>query len=410
MILKNYALPLLLLCLLTACQQPSGTSSDISQKIKEIPPLLDRPEKVWYGTEWADIQNRYVANRDQLIADPAHSEARIKLAEVFINEARITGEHGHYYPAALQMLDSVLAKDTNDKDLTFRALATKAGVLLSLHQFDQALQTGQAAVALNPYNAQIFGVLVDAHVELGQYEQAVQMADRMMTIRPDLRSYSRVSYLREIHGDVPGAMEAMEMAVRSGHPALEETAWAMLTLGELYERYGDPNKALAIYKEILQHRPNQPFALGAIGKFYLTEKKYEQAESLLQEAMDIIPEVGFYIDMATLYQQTGRQEEARQLTSEILVMLQDDLDSGHNMNLEMAGVYADFKQDFDTALQYLLDEYNVRPKNIDVNRRLAVLYNEMGDQAKAAAHAEAAAVTNSKHPELLELTRAISMK
>lgn len=410
MMLKNYSFPMLLLCLLAACTQPSSTTVDISQKIKEIPALLDRPEKVWHGNEWADIQNRYVANRDKIIADPANADAYINLAEVFINEARITGEHGHYYPAALSMLDTVLAKNLKSDDLKFRALATKAGVQLSLHQFHEALQTGQGALAINPYNAQVCGVLVDAHVELGEYDQAVVMADRMMSIRPDLRSYSRVSYLREIHGDVPGAIQAMEMAVQSGHPALEETAWATLTLGGLYERYDDPNKALTAYKAILANRPNHPFAIGAMGNIYLKEKKYEQAEALLDEAMAIIPEVGFYIDMATLYQQTGRTEETNQLVDEILVMLQDDLESGHNMNLELANVHAHFKNDYNTALQFALTEYNIRPTNIDVNRQLALLYSEMGDWEKASEHAEIAAATHSKHPELLALSRAISMK
>ncbi len=398
------------LCLLAACTQPPKTENDISQKIKEIPALLDRPEKVWHGAEWADIQNRYVANRDKIIADENNLEAHIRMAEVFINEARITGEHGHYYPAALQMLDRVLANKTTDKDLKFRALATKAGVQLSLHQFPEALKTGKEAVILNPYNAQVYGVLVDAHVEMGGYGEAIKMADRMISIRPDLRSYSRVSYLREIHGDVEGAIEAMEMAVKSGHPALEETAWAMLTLGELYERYGEPNKALAVYEEILQHRPNHPFAIGALGHFYLNEKNYEKAEALLQEAMDIIPEVGFFMDMATLYQQTGRKEAADKMTDEILVMLQDDLDSGHNMNLELADLHAQFKKDYNTAIDYVLAEHNIRPKNIDVNRQLALLYHEMGNWEKATEHAEIAAATNSKHPDLQTLSRAISQR
>ena len=396
------------LCLLAACTQAPKTEIDISEKIKKIPALLDRPEKVWHGAEWADIQNRYVANRDKIIADENNSEAHVRLAEIFINEARVTGEHGHYYPAALQMLDGVLTKKIN-KDLKFRALATKAGVQLSLHQFPEALKTGKEAVILNPYNAQVYGVLVDAHVEMGGYEQAIKMADRMISIRPDLRSYFRVSYLREIHGDVEGAIEAMEMAVKSGHPALEETAWAMLTLGELYERYGEPNKALAVYEEILQHRPNHPFAIGALGHFYLKEKNYEKAEALLKEAMDIIPEVGFYMDMAALYQQTGKQEAANKMTDEILTMLQDDLDSGHNMNLELADVYAHFKDDHNTALKYIIKEYNIRPENIDVNRQLALLYHEMGNWGKAVEHAGVAATTNSKHPDLLTLSRAISL-
>ena len=154
------------------------------------------------------------------MADPTAEEPKIKLAEVFINEARITGEHGHYYPAALQMLNSILDKPSENDDITFRALSHKAGVLLSLHQFAEALEVGQKAVTLNPYNAHIHGVLVDAYVELGEYEAAVKMADKMVSIRPDLRSYARVSYLREIHGDVDGAIAAMKLAVSAGYPGL----------------------------------------------------------------------------------------------------------------------------------------------------------------------------------------------
>ena len=400
---------MVLLCLLAACGQTTKDQSTVFQSTPEIPVLLDRPEKVWHGIEWQDVQNRYAANRDKIMANPGDADAHIKLAEVFINEARITGEHGHYYPAALQMLDNVLSKNITDEDGLFRALATKAGVQLSLHQFPEAKATGEQAIALNPYNAQICGVLVDTHVEMGQYEAAVQMVDRMMSIRPDLRSYSRVSYLREIHGDVTGAIAAMEMAVQSGHPALEETAWALLTLGELYQNYGRHNNAITAYKTILQHRPNHPFAIGALANTYLENKNYAQAETLLNEAMAIIPEVGFYMDMAKLYRATGRHEEAAKLTDEILLLLQEDLDSGHNMNLELAEVHAHFKNDYETALKYALAEYRIRPDNIDVNRQLAQLYSEMGNWEKAAQHAATAASTNSQHPELLALSRAISM-
>ena len=69
-----------------------------------------------------------------------------------------------------------------------------------------------------------------------------------------------------------------------------------------------------------------------------------------------------------------------------------------------------FRNDFETALKYALTEYRIRPKNIDVNRQLALLYGEMGDWEKAAEYAAVAASTNSRHPELLALSRAISMK
>ena len=53
----------------------------------------------------------------------------------------------------------------------------------------------------------------------------------MVDIRPDIRSYSRVSYLREIYGDYPGAIEAMKMAVDAGVAGDEATEWARIQLG-----------------------------------------------------------------------------------------------------------------------------------------------------------------------------------
>ena len=50
----------------------------------------------------------------------------------------------------------------------------------------------------------------------GNYEEALKNADQMASIRPDLRSYSRVSYMREIHGDRDGAKQAMKMAGDAG--------------------------------------------------------------------------------------------------------------------------------------------------------------------------------------------------
>ncbi len=141
---------------------------------------------------------------------------------------------------------------------------------------------------------------MDANVELGNYEDAVTASDKMVKTRPDLRSYSRVSYLREIYGDVPGAIKAMQMAVNAGAPGYESTAWARLTLGELYRRYGKPEEAKNQYENILVERPKYPFAIAALAELEMDNKNYAEAEKLLDEAAGIIPEVGYYMQLDEL--------------------------------------------------------------------------------------------------------------
>ena len=407
--ITSLCLTLIFIFLVFGCHQTSQKSIEQDFTLKtEYPKLLDRPEKLQYGKEWETIQNTY-AEALQQIRKKDNPEAYLRLCEVFINEARITGEHGHYYPAALHILETLAKKDDLNKDVKFQLLAYKASVLLSQHEFQKALDAGKSAVQLNNYNAQIYGVLVDANVELGNYIEAVAMVDKMVSIRPDLRSYSRISYLREIHGDLGGAIEAMNMAVEAGYPGLEQSEWTRLTLGNLYETTGELDLAALQYQTALENRENYPFAIAALANIEIKKGNNEKAEELLKSACEIIPEVGFYEQLAMLYFEIGETEKARKLETEIFEMLHDDVESGHNMNLEYANLYLNMKNDPVAALQYAIAEYEKRPKNIDVNKTLSMIYFQMGDLEKAEKHLQVATKTHSTNPEILCLTGLIEI-
>ena len=405
-------LPLIVFCALIGCDSEDAKTRKMAKAAIspsqyeltiDIPELLDRPERVQMGKEWENVQNYYGSFSKSMRSGNEAEEAQLNMAVLFTQEARVTGEHGHYYPAALELLEDLLQKKLPNQDLKFRALSTKAGVQLSQHDFKGALETGQKAVKINPYNAQIYGVLTDAYVELGDYEKAVKMADKMVEVRPDLRSYSRISYLREIYGMPEDAIEAMEMAVKAGYPGYEETAWARLQLGQLHERYGKLKDAEMHYKIILAERPDYPFAIAALGDLELKRKNYETAERYLQEASQIIPEVGYFESLAHVYKAQENHQKSEELTREIFTMLQDDIDSGHNMNLEYAAVYSELADNPEKALEFLQKEYELRPNNIDVNLELAKVYFKTGQVEKAKKHLETAQKTNSKNPELLAL-------
>lgn len=395
-----------LLCLIfsfiIACQQPS-TPVEVAVASfgnRTYPKLLDRPTAIQYGQEWDKMQSAYSQALKALNKNSNDHKAALQMVRVFIIEARVTGEHGHYYPSALNLLDSVLADKLMDRNIEFQAKSLKASVLLSQHEFKEALKIGLEAAQEYSYNAQIYGVLTDAYVELGDYEKAVTMADKMVSIRPDLRSYSRVSYLREIHGDIDGAIEAMKLAVAAGYPGYEDTAWARLTLGELYEQYGSLPEAEAQYKIALSEREDYPFAIAALAGIAEKKGDVQGAETLLKRACTIIPEVGFYEQLASIYSNTNRTEKATKLNKEVLSMLEDDVLHGHNMNLEYARFYMDNLGDLNKALEYALIEYEKRPNNIDVNTLLAVIYRKGSRMTEAKKHYTIASRTNSEDEEL----------
>jgi len=384
-------------------------AQDVPNKL-EIPELLNRGDKIQYFNEWSDVRRNYGDLKHALTKNPENVKAWSALTQLFINEARITGEHGHYYPAALTCVNKILDQSNLTNDEKFLALGMKANVELSLHHFDQALQIAEAAKDLNPHNASIYGALVDAHVELGNYQKAVECVDKMTALRPDLRSYARTSYLREIYGMPKESIEAMKMAVDAGSPGSEEKAWAALQLAGLFLKYGQVMEAEMVLNKILEERPDYPFAVAALGDVYLKMNEPKKAEDALKAACAIIPELSFYIDLAKLYKMQGRKQEMNDMVKQILEMFKDDESHGHCMDLEYAKFYLEVLDNPEKALEYMTKEQQSRPENIEVNLLLSKIYLAKRDTMLSKQFLIKASSTGSKNPELIELTDKVIMQ
>jgi tetratricopeptide (TPR) repeat protein len=335
--------------------------------------------------------------------NPADLKSMIGLAALYIQEARITGDYMYYNLAAMQQVNNVLKKDTNH----FQALTYKALIYLSQHHFSEGLAVAEKAKNINPYNAFIYGILIDANVELGDYTAAVAYADQMVSIRPDIRSYSRISYLRELHGDLGGAIEAMKLAVDAGMPGDEGAEWARIQLGHLYENTGDLKHAEMHYRIALQERPDYPYALAGMAHIERANKNYQSAINYLLKADALVNDYGIKEELVDLYKITGDKDKSFSLSKSVIEGMTSEAQSGlkndnlgHYSDRELAYAYLKINQD-DKALSHAMTEYERRPKNIDVNETVAwVLYND-GKAVQALPFLKEALKTNNKNPSLL---------
>ena len=344
----------------------------------EIPALNPRTEGLDVG-DFKKISERYEASVAALQENPEDVEAYVQIAQVFAYEARVTGDHPYYYPAAEKMIDRAIAIDPDHYEATF----TKAALLLSLHRFDDALAAAEKAVALAPNAAAPYGALVDAHVELGNIEEAVRAADRMMEIRPDLKSYARVSYLRELHGDMKGAIETMRLAVNAGAPGSEEKAWARKTLGDILYSQNRLDDAEAEYLMTIAERDRYPFALAALAQVMAERGNNDSALALLDEAIALVPEFSFVQMKADIHRLAGRDDRADSLVKVVTSMLAEDEASGHSMNLEMVRLYATHETNLDEALRRAQEEVKKRPDNAESLDLLALVLMKKGEHRKA---------------------------
>lgn len=395
----------LLLILMLGCGSIYFTSC--SGNKDQLPALLERKKAIGPEDEKIAIKTTYDKAVESLKKDPEDLKQYVTLATAYISEGRITGNNTYYGNAAVRVLNKVIESKTGNKDLVFQSLSLKSAVLLNMHQFKDALAVAQQGVALNNYNSGIFGALVDANVELGNYDEAVKDCDKMISIRPDLRSYSRASYLRQIYGQNPGAIEAMKMAVDAGMPGAENTEWARTNLADLYLSNGHLDTAYLLYATSLSYRPDYPFALIGLAKIEKAKKNYDSAIACTKNAIQVLSEASFVSLLADLYELKGDAAKAKETRNDVVNLLEEgqkdepkDALVNHNVSREMATAYLN-AGNLDKALQYALTDLGMRPENIDANNLAAWIYYKKGDYANAKKHADKMLATQTKNANTL---------
>lgn len=389
---------------LPSCKE-SSTDNDIVATADDgtgIPPLFKREGELAKNIEWKNIQDKVATLRKKISMNSNDIQSRLQMATIYIAEARITG-NANYYQSIFIILDQVLEIDPNN----FEAKVYKASVKMSQHQFAQAKELAEQAKNINPNNAYVYGVLVDANVELGNYNEAIAMSDKMQQLKPSLEAYSRASYLREIYGDYAGAIQAMTMAVQAGAPGLETTEWARVQLGDLYLNTGKLNEAANIYKMSLQYRPDYPMAEMGLAKIERAKKNYPVAITHTEQAIRTVSEAAFVSFLADLQELNGEKDKAMNTRKQIVSLTEDAEKEQpknqmlrHNGSRELAIAYMNNKQ-LDKALQYAIIDWNMRPENIDANELVAWIYYLDGNYVQAKPYVEKMLATNTKNANTL---------
>jgi tetratricopeptide (TPR) repeat protein len=391
------------LFLLAACGIFFKYKNDETKKENRMYPVLDRKGISSETDEFKAVLARSIKLINTIKAKPDDVKANLALASLYVQEARASGNHMYYDQAALKYVNAVLNKDPQN----FEGLSLKALLMLSQHHFAEGLKIAEAAKTINPYNAFIYGLIIDGNVEMGNYTAAVENADKMVSIRPDIRSYSRISYLREIYGDYPGAIDAMKMAVSAGLPGDEGTEWSRVQLGRLYENTGDLRNAEMHYTIALENRPAYAFAFAGLARIAAASNNYPKAISFYLQADSLTNDYSIKEELSDVYKAAGEKEKSATIANSVIDGMnaaaakeKKDDSSGHYSDRELAYAYLKISN-YDKALDHALLEYNRRPDNIDVNETLAWVYYSKGDYAKALPFAQSALKTNSKNPTLL---------
>jgi tetratricopeptide (TPR) repeat protein len=304
----------------------------------------------------ASTESQIQSLQAQLGRQPNDWQAYSQLGLAYLQRARETGDPT-YYQKTEEALDKALSFQPQD----YASIAAKGALALARHDFASALEWGERAKQINPIRTYAYGVIADAQIELGRYDEAVETLQTMVDLRPDISSYSRISYLRELHGDTKGALEMMQLAVDSGTPNSENTAWVRTQLANLYFNMGNVDQAELEYRRTLQQRPDYVYALAGLGRVRAVQGEMDEATRLLNQAIAIVPIPEFVITLGDLYHVAGQEEKANQQYQLLAIIEKLHRANGVDMDMEIALFNADHDQNLEETLALARAAYASRP-------------------------------------------------
>jgi tetratricopeptide (TPR) repeat protein len=269
--------------------------------------------------------------QDDARARPGDAEANALLGLAYAQRARETGDAAYYTKA-----DAVLRRAHELDRTNAYALTGLGGIALARHRFADALRIGRAAQAAAPGSAAPYGVVGDAQLELGRYRQAFATFDRMAALKPNASSYSRISYARELRGDVAGATAAMELALDASIGRPEATAWIAVELGKLHWSVGRIAASSYHYRYALRVVPGYVPALDALARLEAARGHTARAIALQRRAVDSIPLPGYVAQLGDLLAAAGKDAAAREQYALVGSIERLQMANGVKVDLETA--------------------------------------------------------------------------
>lgn len=369
----------------------AGSATALSAQ--PLPTPMARP----VGSE-TPAERKIEIARKKIARDPKHFHGYNELALALTQRARETADPVFYQQAEAAVQTSLTLSPDN-----FEALKVRTWALLGQHRFVEALALATALNTRVPDDLMVYGMLTDANIELGKYDDAEKAAQWMLDLRPgNIPALSRAAYLRELFGDIEGAIELMQAAFgRLPFQESEDRAWVLTQIGHLELVRQRPAAAERAIEQALDLFPNYHYALGALAEVRTAQQRHREAAALQAQRYAVAPHPENLYELAEAQARAGMAAEAATSYAEFETGARREMASEDNANRELISyLVGTGKQPADGLV--LARREIARRQDVYTREAYAWALFKNGRRAEAKKEIAAVLAVGVQHPRVLE--------
>jgi len=345
-----------------------------------------------------------VAAAERAVAErPDDALAHADLAMAFARRARERHDPQDY-ERGLRAVEQALALSPANPV----ARRARVWVLLGQHEFARALDEALALEREFPHDAMVLGSLVDAHVELGHYDAAERAAQRLLDLAPgSVATLTRAAYLRELLGDLDGALDLMQQAYgRVPARETEDRAWVLTQIGHLQLARGEVAAASAALQAALATFPGYHYALAGLARVRTVQGEHAAAVDLYRARYRAAPHPECLFDLAAALESAGRRDEARASFERFEREALAESEGWDNANRELIRYYVDHAGRPEAALP-IAERERARRRDVYTLDAYGWTLHALGRTAEARRAIAAALAVGVRDPEILDHAAAL---
>ncbi|MEH6605946.1 MAG: tetratricopeptide repeat protein, partial [Pseudomonadales bacterium] len=250
-------------------------------------------------------------------------------------------------------------------------LCLTAQCLMTLQRFDAAEKHADKARALHPKFPGGHEIHGDLLLVEGKYEEAI-------------KSYEETKRLDPRRNKIEDKLKKARQLVKAstfhdGDTSSPNGYAAEINQATEFETNGEPEKAEAIYRDILRQNPNHVEAMRLLAVIAKAHKKYGDAELLLKRAVSLAPDYArAWLELSSTQQKQEKHEEAINSAQQV-VNLTSNLPEAY---MALANAYSKANQS-EQSIENYRKVIEIVPKHPGAHSGLSHQLKTIGNQAEA---------------------------